>query len=155
MLAASSLPYARTFGYLSAIVSIAIVWTVGSSPNGGGEGWKALFILLTTLSLLFTSSKLFPDENNPSIVALQMLQNPIVAEMDTIYTDGWSDCGYLLDFNSWYLGNGPTVQNIYSDDFNVWLKANSGSYVLSGLKNETKSCEMVVTIENKSVYRCY
>ncbi|MCF8275445.1 MAG: glycosyltransferase family 39 protein [Flavobacteriales bacterium] len=150
-----TLPFPRTFSYLSAVISISLVWnmkglSIGKSMNKALAGSYAAIIL----SLIFAMVKILPEKDNPSIIAKELSQNEMVVKMDTIYTDGWNNCGAMLDFYSWYHGEGPIVQPLYSQNFWSEFQIRNGSQFLTERKSEISDCVLVAEYQQTGVFDC-
>ena len=149
-----SLPFPRTFSYLSAIAAVSLVWNIR-----GLSLWseKKLIIgasLTAIFSLCFSFIKLTPSNEPPQITAMSLSENEKVLEMDTIYTDGWNQYGDMLDFYCWYKGNGPKVIPVYSGDVLDESSRSYGYKILTEEKLTNSACLLVVEANGVRIYDC-
>lgn len=153
MLVFRSVPFPRTFSYLSAIAALSLTWNLAAAKGRH----QAVFFGATVMAVFATvhaSLKLIPDEQNPSHVALMLNQDERVREMNVVYTDGWNGVGAMLDFYGWYYHSGPKVISIYSTNFWKEFYERDGHYFMgaSEIKNQ---CSEVARKGTTSIYDCH
>lgn len=153
MLAFRSIPFPRTFNYLTAIAAIALVWNISSFRTWSQSSVWVVSVAVVLITATTSFVKLFPKEDNPSQTALELSEEEAVKSMNIIYTDGWNDVGAMLDFYCWYNRRGPTVTPIYGNEF--WREFNriQGRYFL-GETNPSESCVPLVVKGTVEVCDC-
>lgn len=152
-----TLPFPRTFAYLSAIVTVLAF-----------RGLKDVFenkhiavslglsvLVLFSASKLFTQFKIWEDKSaNHSKTIHAHLSDKIGAA--TIYVNEWDECAQLIDYYSWLDKKGPTVKFVYGEK--AWAEIENRkepTYVFrTGKAIESKNCISILNESGVSVFRC-
>jgi len=157
VLVLGTLPYPRTFSYLSAVLTVLVF----KGLKDVFENNRLLANLGLSVLVLFAAGKLYKQfeiwedkSANHSKTIHAHLSDQIGAA--TIYVSEWDECAQLIDYYSWLEKRGPTVKFVYGES--AWAEIEDRTeptYILRhGKSLESKSCVSVLNESGVSVFRC-
>lgn len=158
MLIMGSLPFPRTFTYLSAILAIFIATVAGKLLEKRPMGLHIVVSVLLMGAVANTAWGLTRGkESSAAEVALQLHQQTKERnELNVVYTHGWTETGSMLDFYSWYRSDGPAVRPIHSEQFWTKFQELNGRYVLEEQgKRQPESSKVVARSGSVAIYDCH
>jgi hypothetical protein len=152
-----SIPVPRTFAYLSAIFTVIAFWELSQVKTDQIRYFMVIGIMLVIYSSLSLNHQ-HRSVTESAVNQAKQIHAALSAQQgaDTIYVNGWSECGQLIDYFTWLEQKGPVVRFVYKE--NEWedllLHQQPMTVLQEGGKEPNLSCDLILNRGTASFYRC-